>query len=937
MKRIISFVLSISIVLSALSVVVIFPTLAEKIENGYVNSAGDYVSTPITFEKAEDTVSVDTAPIRFEYKNTDNVNNVGYVDVRDSKFVLVGRRPTDKPNADTDSKPTTKGITGQNLSDFSIKYLYNVADNAWCLDGIFFHTDDENPSSVLSVLVAGRKFRDTKTPVICITKDIELKTSVFTGAAFDSNTGVYSHSDGVFTESGIAVNTDYYIEIEVKGRKVDVFVYDAKDKKPSSPTLSYEHDVIDQTSGDISFTGRTGGCTFSKITLKDITNNKLICEKYSPALYNNSKYVKINAATTLISDYLTNGTMAYTEQGYRLYSKSDVDGKNRPITSSVVKPSFNETTENYNLSFDYIHNVAGGKSSVLLNSTDGTAANAPLTLNITDEKLEIMEGSASVKETALSLDINKVYQVEIEKTALCVKVWLYEKGGSKSETPLLEAKLLNAVSDGAVYFHTDNGDFTVNNIKLSANDGYFDVRNGKFTVAGKTSNGNDEVVITKGITGKALTDFTMEYTYNTLETKYNRNFITMHTDVDNPNPENKFVFTISGNTTSYANGGYATPYIIMGHTRVKDGSPKHSTSDMKIYANTDYRVRLKVSTASKKIEAWIWEQGKEEPKTPTLIFEDDSIAKSSGDIAIGCRTNAYTLSDITIIDDAENKAICENYSPIVYNDDTSALTKTQSGSVTYTAAGYRINANSLIGTEPKPVSTAALPVGDVFGNFELSVGYCANSSIGTNKILFNSTGVSGSGYSLTLSANKVALFDSGKLLSSKDIVLDTGKFYTVDISRLDYSINVYIYEKGGTKPATATLSYTDIYPLGKGNIYFYTSNGDFTLSAIDLEITDISSDSIAITDKHTVYNMPEITIQKAKADLVPSDFTDAGYDGGIVNIRDGRVVISGYTEAINGSRRPSGLRKTIQLCNSLAHRTTWLRSDFPFRFHRCRI
>ncbi len=28
------------------------------------------------------------------------------------------------------------------------------------------------------------------------------------------------------------------------------------------------------------------------------------------------------------------------------------------------------------------------------------------------------------------------------------------------------------------------------------------------------------------------------------------------------------------------------------------------------------------------------------------------------------------------------------------------------------------------------------------------------------------------------------------------------------------------------------------------------------------------------------------------------------------------------------SRRPSGLRKTIQLCNSLAHRTTWLRSDF---------
>ena len=31
------------------------------------------------------------------------------------------------------------------------------------------------------------------------------------------------------------------------------------------------------------------------------------------------------------------------------------------------------------------------------------------------------------------------------------------------------------------------------------------------------------------------------------------------------------------------------------------------------------------------------------------------------------------------------------------------------------------------------------------------------------------------------------------------------------------------------------------------------------------------------------------------------------------------------------SRRPSGLRKTRSDVNSLAHRTTWLRSDFPHR------
>ncbi|GMC26307.1 unnamed protein product [Saccharomyces cerevisiae] len=30
---------------------------------------------------------------------------------------------------------------------------------------------------------------------------------------------------------------------------------------------------------------------------------------------------------------------------------------------------------------------------------------------------------------------------------------------------------------------------------------------------------------------------------------------------------------------------------------------------------------------------------------------------------------------------------------------------------------------------------------------------------------------------------------------------------------------------------------------------------------------------------------------------------------------------------LKGSRRPSGLRKTSSMTNSLAHRTTWLRSD----------
>ncbi len=40
--------------------------------------------------------------------------------------------------------------------------------------------------------------------------------------------------------------------------------------------------------------------------------------------------------------------------------------------------------------------------------------------------------------------------------------------------------------------------------------------------------------------------------------------------------------------------------------------------------------------------------------------------------------------------------------------------------------------------------------------------------------------------------------------------------------------------------------------------------------------------------------------------------------------------ISALAATSSISRRPSGLRKTNQMINSLAHRTTWLRSDLPW-------
>ncbi len=50
------------------------------------------------------------------------------------------------------------------------------------------------------------------------------------------------------------------------------------------------------------------------------------------------------------------------------------------------------------------------------------------------------------------------------------------------------------------------------------------------------------------------------------------------------------------------------------------------------------------------------------------------------------------------------------------------------------------------------------------------------------------------------------------------------------------------------------------------------------------------------------------------------------YKGGEIKALDGVSIDVNKGEVIV-SRRPSGLRKTTVWCNSLAHRTTWLRSD----------
>lgn len=73
------------------------------------------------------------------------------------------------------------------------------------------------------------------------------------------------------------------------------------------------------------------------------------------------------------------------------------------------------------------------------------------------------------------------------------------------------------------------------------------------------------------------------------------------------------------------------------------------------------------------------------------------------------------------------------------------------------------------------------------------------------------------------------------------------------------------------------------------------------LSAVSVtSMISVSADNNVITDKHTVYDNPNITIEKAGFSGIGASDPFYQYGGGIVNVQNGRIILSGQTEAIKG-------------------------------------
>ena len=98
---------------------------------------------------------------------------------------------------------------------------------------------------------------------------------------------------------------------------------------------------------------------------------------------------------------------------------------------------------------------------------------------------------------------------------------------------------------------------------------------------------------------------------------------------------------------------------------------------------------------------------------------------------------------------------------------------------------------------------------------------------------------------------------------------------------------------------------------------------------LDFDMPFTSGQAVALSAIRTCYSpgKPSEIVAKEGEKYFGNKATD-GKEGTEADRLFRMIVRSGP------SRRPSGLRKTIGLCNSLAHRTTWLRSDFARQTER---
>lgn len=784
----------------------------------FYTADGDFTVNKIELSVPKDQEMTDETPA-FSTPRFERASSEGYVSVRDGKFTLIGR----KSNSET--IVYTKGITGKKLKDFTIKYLYNSSRANYERDMLLLRVgDSENPTAAssytFSVLGGGQFVGENANDGICITKNTASPTKASAGDA----SAFYK----------IVKGNDYWVEVEAKGSTIKASIWPKDGTVEDGATVTYtDTERTKYNSGDIAFGCRCDGYTVSHITLTDDTTGYTVYNDYSPGIYDARTY----SSTSSLSDRMSSGLIHSTSDGLRVSAFSPIDGAaHKVITNAFPIGISGKDYQNYSLSLNYTPISDSGSTKFLLNSPGDEAGAYVLTLPCGEKQITLSEdGSEILDKASMKLSVGVSYQIDIERTDLELKIWIYESGGDKPLKPIISYSDDNMLDFGQIYFYTEDAEALLSHISLNASNyagegeaesidpsytvyndysirlergkdsqGYVDIRDGKLMLAGKYTKDNGSVAdimsFTKGITGKSLNNFTVKYTYNTSLANYESDsFVFGIKDSDNANPAQGYSVSVVGacqykiadtskTQTQQKDGKTVTLYfdsdgnqITANQTGVciskNISTPNKNTADASkdfiIEKGMNYNVEIKV--ANKHVSVWIYQSGTQRPKTP--VIESDISGYTGGDIGFASRPNGCSITDITVTDDTSETKICESYVPKLYNylsydaSDSSIGRLQKSGVVAVTENGLQLKSCSYFDGKCYPTKTNVLPYGN--GN------YIKNFDL-----------------SYVYTPTKVETNEDAVVFSSRENV--NGKYYSITLNGITSGKNIVLAKGDGS-------------------------------------------------------------------------------------------------------------------------------------------
>ena len=402
---------------------------------------------------------------------------------------------------------------------------------------------------------------------------------------------------------------------------------------------------------------------------------------------------------------------------------------------------------------------------------------------------------------------------------------------------VIETPILTAQGTGGLRFE-----------KKSAT-GYLNVENDMLTIAGKKKEPaeGDDYIVTEGITGQSLTNFTMKFVYKTKFNEWNLDSVLLRSPDTAADTENSYRVSIKGNkhTDVFEGNG---PLLVIS----KNGTDMEAKKLTSLTTTGEYNVEIKM--AGNKIEVRFYSVTASRPSSPTLSYTDSAAAgqrNDAGDIRFTSWGGHFTVGNLTVTDDTTGTDIFTNYKP-PFSAYVSG-TDMRNGFVNYTEEGVRISSQSMLYSTHAATITQGLlsKTGKSIDGFKMDYLYTpANVTDNIDRLLFCSPGSESGAYVLSLSVGQTALTKNGTTLQQKAFAFTAGISYRIEIEKSYEQTDIHIYENGQSKPGTPTLSYTDATPLPGGDIFFATVKGDYTVS--DVNLTEVDDESGRV---HPLYSM----------------------------------------------------------------------------------